>query len=72
MKTLLKLLVVTVVLSSCSTYRSAYHYEPMYYYSRLPMSTKQQYSIAQEYFNQLTNSKKPTVTIVEKVGEKQP
>ena len=72
MKTLLKLLVVAVVLSSCSTYRSAYHYEPMYYYSRLPMSTRQQYSIAQEYLNQLTNSKKPTVTIVEKVGEKQP
>ena len=71
MKTLLKLLVVAVVLSSCSTYRSAYHYEPMYYYSRLPMSTKQQYSIAQEYLNQLTNSKKPTITIVEKVGEKQ-
>ena len=72
MKTLLKLLVVTVVLSSCSTYRSAYHYEPMYYYSRLNMSKKQQYEIAQEYFNELTNSKKPTITIVEKVGEKQP
>ena len=72
MKTLLKLLVVAVVLSSCSTYHSAYHYEPMYYYSRLPMSKKQQYDIAQEYLNQVSNSKKPTVTIVEKVGEKQP
>ena len=43
----------------------------MYYYSRLPMSTKQQYNIAQEYLNQVSNAKRTNVIIVEKVGEKQ-
>ena len=66
MKTLLKLLVVAVVLSSCSTYRSVHDFNYKGCYTVNPMSTREQYELAQEYLKRVSSTKKTNVIIIEK------
>jgi hypothetical protein len=66
MKTLLKLLLVTVVVSSCSS-SLPYSRDYLYYQTSPQNFNQEHYYFAQEYLKRLSN--RPTVIVIEKTSE---